>query len=97
MDQMRVSMDEPEQFHYANAFRMYGTPTEIVIEFARSRPQAPDENNTVSAKGLVGVVMSISTAKGFLEQLQGTIVSAEASTPTVVRISGAAAVKSSRD
>ena len=95
--QVRVSMDEPEQFHYANAFRMYGTPNEIVVEFARSRPQQPGEVSSVSAKGLVGVVMSMGAAKGFLAQLQETIASSESATPTVVKVSASGAIQSSQE
>lgn len=82
MSTPKVTFDEPSEFHYANAFRTYNTRTEVIVEFARSRPAKAGE--PLSAHGLVGIVLNIDSAKGLIEQIQNAIQAAESVTGATI-------------
>ena len=61
----------PEKFVYANALRLYGTGPEVFIEFGRSI--LPTLGQPQTAKGEIGVILSLQAAGSLVGQLQQTL------------------------
>lgn len=61
----------PDRFVYANALRLYGSGPEVFIEFGRSL--LPELGAPPTAKGEIGVVLSLQTAGSLMTQIQQTV------------------------
>lgn len=61
----------PDKFVYANALRLYGSGPEVFIEFGRSL--LPEPGGPPTAKGEIGVVLSLQTAGSLMTQIQQTV------------------------
>lgn len=68
-----LKFQAPAVSTYSNAFRAYGGPLDMTIEFGQIAP--PPEN--LEAKSVVAITLNVETAKQLLQHLANTLRQAE--------------------